>query len=83
MLLTIPTILLIRNEIKRLASLNCFACSEAFPDWSWLHNFGCEGCPIFIVNMNLQEALLNLDLSDNWQTPTEIDQVKALIWRFW
>ena len=83
MLLTLSTVLLLRDEIKRLSKLTCFACSVAYPDEHWLHTFGCKGWPHFMVDRFLWEASWNLSLIGHWNSKTECDQIKSLIRSYW
>lgn len=83
MLLNVSTILLLRDEIKRLSMFSCFACSVSYPDEHWLHSFGCKGCPKFMIDRYLWEASWNLALLGHWNTKGESDQIKSLIVLYW
>lgn len=77
--ITMNTICLITDEIKRLGRLHCFGCSGGYPDHNWLHSFGCQGCCFFIINVWFDEALSNLSVEDIVVTEIEREHLKTLI----
>ncbi len=83
MLLTNRTVRNLVRDINQLASLNCYACCNGYPDWNWMHQFGCGGPVSLLIEIYLDDVLHERDLTEQFPDENSKEQLKNLLRIYW